>query len=213
MKNVILLITLAALIVVGVISARSSKEMFNHNSLSSFALSKIYSTLEEIVKDSNVIISVSISNVYREERRGALVFYVYTAQVNKLYSNLTTQDIVEGGQLEVYRLIGVNTGVGNDMADIVDTKYQVLKQGEYLLFLNGDYDESEKKHILIPNTPNQLFKVEPLKDLLMHPFANAVFTNVTDIDSLPSFTEFELLQAIVVMKVSQVFDSDGKRNF
>ncbi|QDX94576.1 hypothetical protein EEL31_07985 [Brevibacillus laterosporus] len=86
------------------------------------------------------------------------------------------------------------------MANIVDEKNQEIEQGNYLLFLNGEYDEELKKNILIPNTPNQLFKLNEQNSLDAHDSSNNEYKNVFETESLPSINEKELTTAIDSLK-------------
>lgn len=198
LKKMITIVTALALIV-GVGSALAYKEL-NGPSDHSPALAKTFKSTEEIVKDSKVIIKGNVPKEYRKETVGEIVFFVYDVQVDKVYSNLTDQEIVEGETVEVYRLVGVDTNEGKDMVNIVSPEYQALEQGEYLLFLNGQYDDNLKKLILIPNTPNQLFKTDKSRSLSSKQFTTQEFENVTDVDALPSIAEDTLLEAIEKVK-------------
>lgn len=196
MKKIYGLIIASAL-VIGVGSALAYKELSPTPSHSQ-ALSKTFKSAEEIVKDSKVIVKGSVPHNYKEEKVGNLVFYVYEVKVNKVYSNLTSQKIDEGSTIELYRLIGFDAG--NSMANIVDEKNQEIEQGNYLLFLNGEYDEELKKNILIPNTPNQLFKLNETNSLNAQDSSNNEYENVFETESLPSINEKELTTAIDGLK-------------
>ncbi|MFP3392784.1 hypothetical protein [Brevibacillus sp. SIMBA_040] len=195
MRKIITLVILAA-VLVGISYSLASKKEQARTSSQGPTLSKTFSSLDEMVRDSNVIIKGRISEDFRVQSMGKIVFYVYDIQVDKLYRNQTAQEISEGKTLEIHRLVGVNLGEGNDMVNIVAPEYQALQRGEYLLFLNGDYDEELKKHILIPNTPNQLFKVEQSNASPYLQSINPTFVNVTESDALPSIIEAELLEVI-----------------
>ncbi|WP_304415190.1 hypothetical protein [Brevibacillus aydinogluensis] len=86
------------------------------------------------------------------------------------------------------------------MANIVAPKYHSLHEGEYLLFLNGQFDDNLNKLILIPNTPNQLFKAEKSSRLASWKSNNTEFENITEDDALPSINEADLLDAIDSLK-------------
>ncbi|WP_289138751.1 hypothetical protein [uncultured Brevibacillus sp.] len=195
MRKMITLVILAA-VLVGIGYSLASKKEQARTSSQGHTLSKTFSSLDEMARDSNVIIKGRISEEFRVQSMGKIVFYVYDILVEKLYRNQTAQEITEGKTLEIHRLVGVNWGEGNDMVNIVAPEYQTLQRGEYLLFLNGDYDEGLKKHILIPNTPNQLFKVEQSNASPHLQSRNPTFINITDSDALPSITEAELLEVI-----------------
>jgi len=195
MRKMVTLVILAA-VLVGIGYSFVSKKEPSHTSPQGFTLSKTFSSLDEMVRDSNVIIKGRVSEEFRVQSIGEIVFYIYDIQVEKLYRNQTTQEITEGKTLEIHRLVGVNLGEGNDMVNIVAPEYQELQRGEYLLFLNGDYDEGLKKHILIPNTPNQLFKVEQSNASPHLQSKNPTFINVTESNALPSIIEAELLEVI-----------------
>lgn len=192
-------IVTAAALVVGVGSALAYKEI-NSASSHSAALAKKFSSTEDIVKDSKVIIKGKVPKEYRKEVVGQIVFYVYDVHVDKLYNNLTDQEIKEGETVEVYRLVGVDGDDGKDMVNIVEPEYQSLQEGEYLLFLNGEFDDNLNKLILIPNTPHQLFKAEKSNGFAARKSNDAEFENITETDTLPSINEADLLDAIDSIK-------------
>ncbi|UED77457.1 hypothetical protein [Brevibacillus sp. DP1.3A] len=197
MKKLITIISMAAL-VVGVGSALAFKEIKEtaHADSHSNALAKVYKSTDELVENSNVIIKAKLPNEYRKEQVSEIVFYVYDAKVDKVYNNETDQKISEGDTVEVYRVIGFDTGGGKEMADIVAPKFQELEQGEYLLFLNGSYDEDLKKHILIPNSPHQLYKSDSSKGLNSKKSVDSQFESISESEALPSINEDDLLDSI-----------------
>ncbi|MCG7317633.1 MULTISPECIES: hypothetical protein [Brevibacillus] len=194
MKKIYGLIIASAL-VIGVGSALAYKELSPTPSHSQ-ALSKTFKNTEEIVKDSKVIVNGSVPQKYKQEKVGNLIFYVYEVEVNKVYNNLTSQKIDEGNTIELYRLIGFDAG--SSVVNIVDEKNQEIEQGNYLLFLNGEYDEELKKNVLIPNTPNQLFKLNEANSLNAQ--ENNEYTNVFETETLPSISEKELITTIDHLK-------------
>ncbi|MED1665679.1 hypothetical protein [Brevibacillus laterosporus] len=194
MKKIYSLIIASALLI-GVGSALAYNELSSTPSHSQ-ALSKTFKNTEEIAKDSKVIVNGSVPQKYKQEKVGNLIFYVYEVEVNKVYNNLTSQKIDEGSTIELYRLIGFDAG--SSMVNIVDEKNQEIQQGNYLLFLNGEYDKELKKNILIPNTPNQLFKLNETSSLNAQ--ENKEYTNVFETDSLPSINEKELITTIDNLK-------------
>ncbi|GED73044.1 hypothetical protein BRE01_67460 [Brevibacillus reuszeri] len=199
MKKLIAFVTIPAL-VLGIGSALAFKE-FSNPSSDSNALAKTFNSTEEIAKDANVIIKANVPSEFKQETVGSLVYNVYEVQVDKLYSNLTDEDITEGESIEVHRLIGFNVSEGKEMANIGDSAFHELKEGEYLLFLNGGYDEDLKKFTYIPNTPNQLFKMASSKGFWSNKSSNSSeFENITDENALPSINETDLLEAIESMK-------------
>jgi hypothetical protein len=197
-KKMITTVTVAAM-VAGVGAGLAYKEL-NSASNHSVALAKTFSSIDDIVKDAKVIIKGKVPKEYRKEVVGEIVFHVYDVQVIKLYNNLTDQEIKEGETVEMYRLVGVESKDGKDMANIVAPKYQSLHEGEYLLFLNGQFDDNLNKLILIPNTPNQLFKAEKSSRLASWKSNNTEFENITEDDALPSINEADLLDAIDSLK-------------
>lgn len=194
LKKMITFVTVLSL-AVGVGSALAYKEWGSPHSHSN-VLVKTFKSTNDIVKDSTVIVKGKVSDEFRKEVVGEIVFHVYDVQVDKLYSNQTDQEITEGETIEMYRLIGVDTNKGKDMVNIVAPEFQSLKQGEYLLFLNGKYDDNLNKLILIPNTPNQLFKANASSGFAAKNSDDVEFENITDEKSLPSINEAELLDAI-----------------
>lgn len=194
LKKMIAFVSAIAL-VFGVGSALAYKEWGNTQSHSN-VLAKTFTSIDEIVKDSAVILKGEVSDEFRKEVVGEIVFHVYDVKVDTLYSNNTDQVITEGNTIEMYRLIGVDTNRGKNMVNIVAPEYQSLKQGEYLLFLNGQYDENLKKLILIPNTPNQLFRADTSNGFSSKNSNDIQFENITDTEALPSINEEELLKAI-----------------
>ncbi|QOS99989.1 hypothetical protein JNUCC42_04330 [Brevibacterium sp. JNUCC-42] len=194
MKKIYGLIIVSAL-VIGVGSAWVYKDL-NASSSHSQALSKTFKNTEEIVKDSKVIVNGSVPQKYKQEKVGNLIFYVYEVEVNKVYNNLTSQKIDVGSTIELYRLIEFDAG--SSMVNIVDKKNQEIGQGNYLLFLNGEYDEELKKNVLIPNTPNQLFKLNETNSLNTE--ENSEYTNVFETEALPSINEKELITTIDNLK-------------
>lgn len=185
----------ALALVFGVGSALGFKEWGSTQSHSN-VLAKTFTSTDEIVKDSAVILKGEVSDEFRKEVVGEIVFHVYDVKVVTLYSNNTDQVIAEGDNIEMYRLIGVDTNRGKDMVNIVAPEYQSLKQGEYLLFLNGQYDENLKKLVLIPNTPHQLFRADTSNGFASKNSHDIEFENITDTVALPSINEAELLKAI-----------------
>ncbi|QDS33741.1 hypothetical protein [Brevibacillus brevis] len=181
MKKLIAIISTAAL-VVGVGSALAFKEIKETTQTDSHSnvLAKVYKS----------------TNEYRKEQVSEIVFYVYDVQVDKVYNNETDQKFSEGDTVEVYRVIGFDTGGGKEMADIVAPKFQELEQGEYLLFLNGSYDEYLKKHILIQNSPHQLYKSDNSKGLNSSKSVDSQFESIVESEELPSINEDDLLDAI-----------------
>ncbi|MFB0831454.1 hypothetical protein ACEU2D_17860 [Brevibacillus laterosporus] len=194
MKKIYSLIIASALLI-GVGSALAYKELSPAPSHSQ-ALSKTFKNTEEIVKDSKVIVNASVPQKYKKEKVGNLIFYVYEVEVNKVYNNLTPQEINEGSTIELYRLIGFDTG--NSIVNIVDEKNQEIEKGNYLLFLNGEYDKELKKTVLILNTPNQLFKLNETNSLNTQ--ENSEYTNVFETEALPTINEKELITAIDNLK-------------
>ncbi|MBY0088870.1 hypothetical protein [Brevibacillus brevis] len=197
MKKLIAIVTVSAL-ALGVGSALAFKE-FGETNTHSNALAKTFKSTEEITNDSNVIIKGTVPSEFKQEKVGALVYNVYEVKVNKLYNNLTDANITEGESIEVYRLIGVDLGNNKDVANIVDSNYHELEKGEYLLFLNGAFDNELNKYTFIPNTPNQLFKMTSSKGLISDQ-SNAEFENITDAHELPSINEADLIEAIESLK-------------
>ncbi|MFC8689706.1 hypothetical protein [Brevibacillus porteri] len=185
-------------VIAGVGSALMYKE-FNHSNSHSVALSRTFSSTEEIVKKANVIIKGKVPSEFRQEKVGTVVYNVYEVQVDKLYSNLSDAKITEGESIELYRLIGLDLGDNKELANVVDADYHELEKGEYLLFLSGEYDEELKKYTYIPNTPNQLFKMTSSKGLRSNQ-SDAEFENITKADELPSIHEADLLEVIESMK-------------
>ncbi|WP_238352083.1 hypothetical protein [Brevibacillus brevis] len=185
-------------VIAGVGSALTYKE-FNHSNSHSVALSRTFSSTEEIVKKANVIIKGKVPSEFRQEKVGTVVYNVYEVQVDKLYSNLSDAKITEGESIELYRLIGLDLGDNKELANVVDADYHELEKGEYLLFLSGEYDGELKKYTYIPNTPNQLFKMTSSKGLRSGQ-SNAEFENITKADELPSINEADLLEVIESIK-------------
>ena len=196
MKKLYSVITVAAL-AVGIGSAWVYNDI-NHSSSHSYAVSKTFNSTEEITEDSQVIIKGSIQNEYKEEKIGNLLYYVYEVQVNKVYNNLTDQKIDEGVTISLYRLIGIDTG--SDVANIVDDENQEIVKGDYLLFLNGGYVEELNKDILVPNTPNQLFKLNQSNGFSLGKSNSNEFENIFESDALPSISEENLIKAIDKIK-------------
>ncbi|MDC0762823.1 hypothetical protein HP398_27160 [Brevibacillus sp. HB1.4B] len=197
MKKLIAIVSVTA-VIAGVGSALMYKE-FNHSNSHSVALSRTFSSTEEIVKKANVIIKGKVPSEFRQEKVGTVVYNVYEVQVDKLYSNLSDAKITEGESIELYRLIGLDLGDNKELANVVDADYHELEKGEYLLFLSGEYDEELKKYTYIPNTPNQLFKMTSSKGLRSNQ-SDTEFENITKADELPSINEADLLEVIESMK-------------
>lgn len=198
MKKLVTFVVIPAL-VLGIGSALAFKNFSNPDSHSN-AFAKTFNTTEEIVKDANVIIKGKVPSEFKQEKVGSLVYNVYEVKVDKLYANLTDEDITEGDSIELYRLIGFNVSDEKEMANIGDADYHELNEGEYLLFLNGDYDEDLRKFTYIPNTPNQLFKMASSKGFWSNKSNSSEFENITDENALPSINETDLLEAIESMK-------------
>ncbi|BAH42460.1 hypothetical protein BBR47_14830 [Brevibacillus brevis NBRC 100599] len=197
MKKLIAIVSVTA-VIAGVGSALMYKE-FNHSNSHSVALSRTFNSTEEIVKKANVIIKGKVPSEFRQEKVGTVVYNVYEVQVDKLYSNLSDAKITEGESIELYRLIGLDLGDNKEIANVVDANYHELEKGEYLLFLSGEYDDELKKYTYIPNTPNQLFKMNSSNGLRSNQ-SNVEFENITEAGELPSINEADLLEVIESMK-------------
>ncbi|NQF14663.1 hypothetical protein HPY31_12150 [Brevibacillus sp. HB1.3] len=193
MKKLLTIVSMVA-VIAGVGSALLYKE-FNQSNSHSLALSRTFKSTEEIVEKANVIIKGKVPTEFRQEKVGSVVYNVYEVQVDKLYSNLSDAKITEGESIEVYHLIALDLGDNKELANIVDADFHEIDNGEYLLFLSGEYDDELKKYTYIPNTPNQLFKMTSSKGLRENP-SNIEFENVTEENALPSINEADLLEAI-----------------
>ncbi len=163
---------------------------------SGYLLSKVYNSTSELVDFSNVILKGKISKEPRQEQLAELVFHVYDVEVEKLYDNQTEQNITAGDTVEVYRIIGYAPGDIHEMASLVAPEYQQLEQGEYLLFLNGGYDEEGDKHILIPNSPEQLYKAKEAEGFPWLKPAGERFDSISPQEQLPTIYESDLFLAI-----------------
>lgn len=106
MRKMITLVLLAA-VLVGAGYSLVSKKKPERTSSQGHTLSKTFSSLDEMVRDSNLIIKGRVPEEFRVQSMGKIVFYVYVIQVEKLYRNQTAQEIAEGKTLEIHRLVGV----------------------------------------------------------------------------------------------------------
>ncbi|GEB35511.1 hypothetical protein BPA01_50910 [Brevibacillus parabrevis] len=163
---------------------------------SGYSLSKVYNSTSELVDFSNVILKGKISKEPRQEQLAELVFHVYDVEVEKLYDNQTEQNIKAGDTVEVYRIIGYAPGDIHEMASLVAPEYQQLEQGEYLLFLNSSYEEEGDKHILIPNSPEQLYKAKGAEGFPWLKLAGERFDSISPQEQLPTIYESDVFLAI-----------------
>lgn len=186
MKKWFGVITLSAfLLVVG--SACTTKKP-THSS-SGFALSKTFSSAEEITQDAMVILKGSVPKTYKVEKTEVLLFYVYEVAVDNVFQNLTDHQIEAGDTIKLYRIVGFQPDKDKEIALIADHKQTEIPEGEYLLFLNGGYDEEVGHVRWFPNTPNQLFKATGGD-------SDTAYKNVFVSDKIPSITEEDVLDAI-----------------
>ncbi|USG67679.1 hypothetical protein NDK47_10540 [Brevibacillus ruminantium] len=183
----------ALALVVGFGSAVAYNQASSPSSKNHFAMTKRFTSTEEIVNDSQLIVQGSIPTQYREEIVDDVIYHAYQVQVNKVYSNLTNQEIEEGDTIELYRLIGFDSG--KSIVTITEDDTHVWDEGEYLLFLNVEYD-NEDKEVFVPNTPSQLFKLANSRGMFSKESNNNQFVNVYESEQLPKITEDELIQAI-----------------
>ena len=163
---------------------------------SGYSLSKVYNSTSQLVDFSNVILKGKISKEPRQEQLADLVFHVYDVEVEKLYDNQTEQNIEAGDTVEVYRIIGYAPGDIQEMVNLVGPEYQQLEQGEYLLFLNGSYEEEGDKHILIPNSPEQLYKAKEAEGFPWLKPAGERFDSISPQEQLPTIYESDVFLAI-----------------
>ncbi|QDX90936.1 hypothetical protein EEL30_00165 (plasmid) [Brevibacillus laterosporus] len=191
MKKMFLGITAAALLV-GIGSSWTYDKYFSEKESSKhYALSKTYKSTDELVKNSKLIIKGEVSKEFELENVGELLYRVYTVQVDKVYSNDFNTKITQGETIDFYRPVGLR--VGKDIAYITDEDKLDIDGGDYLLFLNGGYVESIDKEILVPNTPNQLYKLNDSKGLIGYENYEGVFKSEKGLNEI---TEEELLKTI-----------------
>ncbi|WP_134685089.1 hypothetical protein [Brevibacillus migulae] len=184
---------ITAALIVGIGTAWGYQE-YNQRDSHGYALTKTYKSIDESVENSKLIINGTIASDFSEEKVGELVYQVYDVKVNKIYNNDFDKEIKEGDTIQMYRLIGYDTG--KDIAKIVSNKAKKIDNGDYLFFLNGGYSETLKKEILSPNTPNQLFKVEDANKSLSAQSNSTEYKDVLESDAIPKITETELMKAI-----------------
>lgn len=186
MKKWLGVITLSAfLLAIG--SACTTKE--STHSSGGFALSKTFSSTEEITQDAMVILKGSVPQAYKEEKSEFLLYYVYEVAVDDVFQNLTDHQIKAGDTIKLYRIVGFQPDKDKEIAPIADHKQTEIPEGEYLLFLNGGYDEEVGHVRWFPNTPNQLFKATGGD-------SSTEYKNVFVSDEIPSITEEDVLNAI-----------------
>ncbi|WGV58992.1 hypothetical protein QIH01_26555 [Brevibacillus brevis] len=82
----------------------------------------------------------------------------YEVAVDNVFQNLTDHQIKAGDTIKLYRVVGFRPDKDKEIAPMADHKQTEIPEGEYLLFLNGDYDEEVGHVRWFTNTPNQLFK-------------------------------------------------------
>ncbi|MGG1226354.1 hypothetical protein [Brevibacillus formosus] len=114
---------------------------------------------------------------------------MYEVTVDNVFQNLTDHHIEAGDTIKLYRIVGFQPDKDKEIAPIADHKQTEIPEGEYLLFLNGGYDEEVGHARWFPNTPNQLFKATGGD-------SGTEYKNVFVSDEIPSITEEDVLDAI-----------------
>ncbi|WAA08910.1 hypothetical protein [Fervidibacillus albus] len=132
--------------------------MNNDSSDNKNALSKMYNSESEMYDDAELVIKGEIVSDGEENTREldeqTIKEEVYEVEVKKIFKNDLDEVVNEGDIIT----LAVSKQVEMNGQEIATNENDDISKGNYLLFLNMFYDESNNETIFVNVSPNYLYK-------------------------------------------------------